>query len=149
MKKVLIVFAVGLIISLATAVTLAFAPNKTAKPSDYNVGITYEQALSAKKPFVTLFYVDWCGYCAKFMPKFKTLQQLYVGEYNFVMINAEDPKYSKLVKKVRLGGYPTVIILDPAVDNQIVLSNTIYGDLGALREELDRYLNVRSKMIIK
>ena len=120
----------------------------TMKPSQYKIGIEYNQAIKAKKPIVALFYADWCGYCIRFMPIYQSLSKIYKDDFNFTKVNVEDPKYEKLVKEIGITGFPTVYLLDPKYDNRVLLSNAICGDLKQLRVELDRFLRIR-KMLDK
>jgi len=145
-KKVIIFICILAVVLFTSAVTYALNSgfmSKKSTPSDYKIGITYEEAMNGDKPVVTLFYVDWCGYCMRFMPRLKTIEDLYKSKYNFLMINVEDPKYEDLVKDVAVTGYPTVYIFDPKYDNRFLLNNAIYMDLSKFRKELDRYLKVR------
>ena len=148
-KKIIITFAVLFVVILTSAAGFAVANgafDKKAKPSDYKVGISYDQALESDKPMLALFYVDWCGYCLKFMPKFKVLSMMYLTKYNFVMLNVEDPANQKLVEDVALTGFPTVYIMDPKYDNRILINNAIYQNLTKFRVELDRYLRIRGML---
>ena len=113
------------------------------KPSEYNIGIEYDKAIKAKKPILTLFYADWCHYCIKFMPVYQELSQKYKDEMNFAKVNVEDKKYEKLVREIGLTGYPTVFIIDPKYDNQILLSNALLGSADNVSKELDRFLRIR------
>ena len=143
-KKIIILAAIIFTVILTSAI--AFAINMQPqynKPSDYHVGVKYEDALKSDKPMVALFYVDWCGYCMKFMPKFKIVSDIYKNKFNFVMLNAEDTANKKLVEDVALTGFPTVYILDPKYDNRVLLNGAIYQDLKKLRIELDRYIRIR------
>ena len=152
MRKNLIIgiFLVVLIL-LTSAITYAvnndivpMGQHKT--PSDYKIGIPYDQALKSDKPMLALFYVDWCGYCLRFMPKFKVISMLYKDKYNIVMLNAEDPQNEKLIKDVTLSGFPTLYVIDNKYENRFLLNNAIYMDLKKLRVELDRYLKVRERL---
>ena len=148
-KKIIITLAVLFVVILTSAAGFAVANgafDKKAKPSDYKVGISYDQALESDKPMLALFYVDWCGYCLKFMPKYKTISKIYKDKYNVVMLNAEDPANQALVEDVALSGFPTMYIIDPKYDNRILLNNAIYQDLKKLRVELDRYLRIRGML---
>lgn len=144
MKKKLFV-TLGILVALfATSVAgVAVAKMNAPKhPSEYHIGITYDEAVKSDKPALVLFYVDWCGYCLRFMPKFNILSKLYGIKYNFVMVNAEENR--KLAEDVGIGGFPTVYILDPKYDNKVLISNIIYQDLGKFRVELDRYSRIRA-----
>lgn len=122
-KKIIITLGILTVLftSIAGFAVASGVMDKKDKPSDYKIGVTYEEALSnPEKPILAVFYVDWCGYCLRFMPKYKILNTLYKDKYNFVMINAEDPTYKKLVEDVSLTGFPTVFILDPKYDNRVI-----------------------------
>jgi len=116
-----------------------------AKSPESGVGVTYEAAMQEDKPFVALFYTTWCTYCKRFMPRYKTLEEIYDGKYNFVTINAEDPAYIEVANDYAIGGYPTLYIIDPKIDNRVLISNTLYDNTDRLKGELDRYLRVRAK----
>ena len=139
-KKVIIGISILFLVSTA-AVVYAFSNASQPKvPSQYAIGIKYEDAIKSDKPMLALFYVDWCGYCLKFMPRYKLIHTLYKDKYNVVMINAEYPQYKKLVEDVSLAGFPTLYIIDKKYDNRILLNNFIYSDLKKLRIELNRFL---------
>lgn len=144
MKKSLIIALIAIAIVVTSAVVWAFSPKKNLKPSEYNLGIPYEQAMKEQKPFVAMFYADWCTYCIKFAPKFKIISDVYKNKYNIVMINIDNSAYDSLVKDYAISGFPTVYIIDPTIDNRILLNNALYDDLGKLRVELDRYLRIRA-----
>lgn len=147
MKKGLIITLITLTVMVVTAsalVTWALTPKANLKPSDYNIGTTYELAMKADKPFVALFYADWCTYCKRFMPKYKILSEVYDDKYNFVMINVENPVYEKVVRDYAISGFPTIYIIDPTIDNRVLINNALYDNLFNIRTEFDRYLRVRA-----
>ncbi len=137
-----IIFAVLFTSAVAYSLNATLATKHT-KPSDYKIGISYDDAMKADKPFVALFYVDWCGYCMRFMPRLKTIEDMYKSKYNFVMLNVEDPKNEALARDVALTGYPTVYVIDPKYNNRFLLNNAIYMDLPKFKTELDRYAKIR------
>ena len=143
-KRLIIIIAIFLLILTTAAVTYALTNPIPQKPSDYRIGVKYETALQSDKPMVALFYADWCGYCMKFMPKFKALSFAYKNKYNFVMLNAEAPANIPLVKDVALTGYPTVYIIDPKYQNRVLLNNALYSEQKSMAVELDRYLRIRA-----
>ena len=90
-KKIIIALSVLLLVVATSAISLAMnnavvENNKKKTPSDYKIGVSYEQALENKdaKPVLALFYVDWCGYCLRFMPKYKTVNTIYKNKYSVV-----------------------------------------------------------------
>lgn len=145
-KKLLIILGILFTMLLASATSIAVTKMNAPKhPSDYHIGISYDEALKSEKPMLAVFYVDWCGYCLRFMPKFNILSKLYGNKYNFVMVNVEGSKENhKLAEKTGIGGFPTVYILDPKYDNKVLMSNSVYQDLAKFRVELDRYLRIRA-----
>lgn len=145
-KKLLIILGILVTLVAVSAAGIAVASMNAPKhPSEYHIGITYDEALKSDKPMLAVFYVDWCGYCLRFMPKFNILSKLYGNKYNFVMVNFEGSKENKkLAETVGIGGFPTVYILDPKYDNRVLMPNVIYQDLGKFRVELDRYSRIRA-----
>ena len=148
-KKVIITMSVVFAIIFAT-IGFSWANgvfNQTdMTPSEYKIGISYDDAMQSDKPAIILFYTDWCGYCKRFMPKFKTVSKLYKDDYNFVMLNGEAQENQALVDEVAITGLPTLYIFDPKYDNRVHITNGIYMDLKKLRVELDRFLKVRAKL---
>lgn len=145
-KKILI--TLGILVTLIVASVAGVAVtnmNAPKHPSEYKIGISYDEAVKSDKPMLAVFYVDWCGYCLRFMPKFRILNTLYKDKYNFVMINVEGNQNTKaLAEDVGIAGFPTVYILDPKYDNRVLLSNSYYHNLKKFRVELDRYLRIRA-----
>ena len=145
-KKILI--TLGILVTLIVASVAGVAVtnmNAPKHPSEYKIGISYDEAVKSDKPMLAVFYVDWCGYCLRFMPKFRILNTLYKNKYNFVMINVEgDQNTRALAEDVGIAGFPTVYILDPKYDNRVLLSNSYYHNLKKFRVELDRYLRIRA-----
>ena len=87
-KKILI--TLGILVTLIVASVAGVAVtnmNAPKHPSEYKIGISYDEAVKSDKPMLAVFYVDWCGYCLRFMPKFRILNTLYKNKYNFVIIN--------------------------------------------------------------
>ena len=145
-KKILITLGILVILIVASVAGVAVTNMNAPKhPSEYKIGISYDEAVKSDKPMLAVFYVDWCGYCLRFMPKFRILNTLYKNKYNFVMINVEgDQNTRALAEDVGIAGYPTVYILDPKYDNRVLLSNSYYHNLKKFRVELDRYLRIRA-----
>lgn len=143
-KKLLVIISFLILLAGLTAAGITYAQmNAPQHPSDYHIGIKYSDAVKSDKPMLAVFYVDWCGYCLRFMPKFNILSKLYSDKYNFVMINVEDKENKKLSEDVGITGFPTVYIFDPKYDNRVLLSNSIYQNLAKFRIELDRYTRIR------
>lgn len=144
LKKIILISLAVVLVACGSVAVYALNSMQPKTPSDYHIGIKYDVALKSDKPMLALFYVDWCGYCLRFMPKYRIVSNLYKDKFNVVMLNAEDENNKQLVEDVALSGFPTLYIIDPKYDNRILLNNAIYTDLKKLRVELDRYLRIRA-----
>ncbi len=152
MKKRIVItlaFILTFLVGISVAgIAMNVKNNEPQHPSDYHIGVSYDKAVKSDKPVVALFYVDWCGYCMKFMPKFQQLSKMYKGKYNFVMVNveSEDSAIRALTQDVGIGGFPTVYILDPKYDNRVLMPNIFYHNIPRFKVELDRYLRIRQML---
>lgn len=122
---------------------MSVPPKNNARPSDYDAGVTYEQAAKLDKPVIAVFYVDWCKYCMHFMPILDHIRRDYKDSYSVILLNAEDEKNEKLAKDYMISGFPTVYIMDPKYDNRIHIDGGNYSEPKKFRKELDRYLRIR------
>jgi len=63
--------------------------------------------IKGDKPTIMLFYVDWCGYCKKFMPDWERLSGSMSDNANFVKLNGD--KETSMAEKYNVKQYPTII----------------------------------------
>lgn len=145
-KKLLISTLIIVSIFVASAFVWAFSPKRNLKPSEYNIGTTYELAMKDKKPFIMVFYADWCSSCIKLASKDKLIEEIYKDKYNMVMMNVDEQKYTPVFEDYRPSSIPMIYIVDPSIDNRVLINNALYGDLGRIRVELDRYLRIRARI---
>lgn len=153
-KKVLRILGIAVVIFVIVASVFVWIESANETPTndktsvsaetDEPIGVSYDYAMQDDKPMIAFFYSKMCSYCEKFMPKFRFLSEVYKGKYNFVMIDADNPKNQKLSNDCMIGFLPTIYIIDPSIDNRVLVSNTLYGNLFKVREEFDRYLRIRS-----
>lgn len=147
MKKRIIIIAV--IALFVAGVSAVFALNTSLKsdkdvvPSQYPIGVTYQEAIQSDKPMIALFYVDWCTYCRRFMPKLKLINMLYKDKFSIVKINIESPENKEMAKDYAIDSFPTIYIIDKKYDNRVHITSALYGNLGGMRKEFDRYLKIR------
>ncbi len=113
------------------------------KPSEYAVGIDYNEAMKGDKPVLTLFYADWCRFCIRFMPIFEKIAEKYGDNIILAKVNVEDSNYRGLVEEIGIMGYPTVYILDPKYDNKVLIGNNHLGSVEDLSVEVDRFVRIR------
>lgn len=147
-KKTLIAVAVLMLVVISIKSCMAVLPKKMLKPSDYDLGMTYEKAQSQDKPIIAVFYADWCTYCVRFMPKLDAVRTAVKDDFNVVLLNVEDPKNEKLVKEYRIGGFPTVYIIDPKFDNRVHIDTPYMDSVQSLSKEVGRY-NTMRKLVKK
>ncbi len=139
----LITVAILLLIGISVTSCMAILPKADMKPSDYDLGLTLEQASKENKPVLTVFYVDWCTYCKRFMPKLDKIRNINKKDLNVVLLNVEDPENEKISKEYRIAGFPTVYIIDPKYDNRVHIDSGYLETVDTLNKEIQRYLNFR------
>lgn len=139
----LITVAILLLIGISVTSCMAILPKADMKPSDYDLGLTLDQASKENKPVLTVFYVDWCTYCKRFMPKLDKIRNINKKDLNVVLLNVEDPENEKISKEYRIAGFPTVYIIDPKYDNRVHIDSGYLETVDTLNKEIQRYLNFR------
>ena len=142
-KKTIIGIIILVLVGITVKSCMAVLPKKPMKPSEYDLGMTYEKAAKEDKPILTVFYADWCSYCIRFMPKLDTVRKAYTKDFNVLLVNVEDPKNAKLVAEYQIGGFPTVYIIDPKYDNRVHIDTPYLASVETLSKEVDRYNNMR------
>lgn len=137
----------GLIIVFVIISGIAFFGFNTSEKtqtSEQIAEMSYNDAVKANKPFILMFTSDWCSYCLAFEPRYEFLSEVYKDKLNFIKVNADDNNNFNVARDFSLSGVPALYIVDPEMDNRIYLSNGVYGDLGKLRKEIDRFLRIRA-----
>lgn len=105
--------------------------------------VPIQQVKDNKKPTLAFFYVDWCGYCKRFMPIYGAVAKLYNNKFNFAVIHCEKPENQQLVRDFEIHGFPTLFIIDNKINYKFPLSGTVTQDKESLEKELNKYLSVR------
>ena len=83
--------------------------------------IPYEIAMNNHKPSLIEFYADWCTTCQSLAPTLKKLHQQYGENINFVMLNIDNPIWSKVIKTYRASSVPYLVFLTPEKEVKEVL----------------------------
>lgn len=143
MKKFLISLMILFFAGITVTGCMAVAPKKDLKPSDYDLGMTYEKAAKEDKPIIAVFYADWCTYCIRFMPKLDSVRNIYKDKFNVVLLNVESEQNKKLVDEYRISGFPTVYIIDPEYDNRVHIDGPYLESVKSLSTEVGRYAKIR------
>ena len=108
--------------------------------------VSFKEAEAIDKPMVIMFYVDWCGYCRKYMPVFGEFADKYKDKYSFVAINCDNPQNTQLVEEFHIMGFPSLFIADKKIDHRFSLNMASTAEKSIMKEELDNYLKVREKI---
>lgn len=143
LKNTLIALVALVLIGISISSCMAILPKANMKPSDYDLGVTLEQASAEDKPIISVFYVDWCTYCKRFMPKLDKVRNINKNDVNVVLINVENKDNEKIAREYRITGYPTVYIMDPGYDNRVHIDSAYLDTVDSLNKEVQRYLAFR------
>lgn len=133
----------ALIIGLSYATSFALIPKAQLKPSEYDLGVTFQQAANDDRPMIAVFYVDWCTYCQRFMPRLDKIRNINKNNINVVLVNCDDVANKSLVNEYKIGAFPTVYIIDAKYDNRVHIDNAYLETVTSLNTEVQRYLNFR------
>ena len=149
-----IVAAVGLLSTLFFMYKINNEPqpqqNLQAPIEIPDAGITtYQEVTDTEKPIVAMFYVDWCGYCRRFMPNFGKIAKKFSKDYNFVVVNCDDANNIPLAKDYHIMGFPTIYMIDKKLDHSFTLSMAGTEDLNIMKEELANYTKFRNRILEK
>ncbi len=142
------IVAVIVIILAIVMVASKHQENRAVMFSEFfenKVATSLEEAekMDMSKPLVVLFHAPYCGNCQKFMPAFNKLSKDLSRDYNFVMLNTEEPQnYPLVVGNVYT--IPTLYIFDTSIGNKIVIPLQTVRTYGELKSEFDRYTRIRS-----
>jgi len=85
---------------------------------------TLPDALASGSPTLVEFYAPWCVSCRESAPAMMRLERRFTG-VNFVVCNAEDPRYAELVRLFGVDGIPHYALLDKSSK----LAGTLVGEV--------------------
>jgi thiol-disulfide isomerase/thioredoxin len=71
-----------------------------------------KEAKAKNKPVMVDFYTDWCGWCKKLDRDTYADPEVANLAKKFVCVKVNGDKYSDLVSKYGVSGYPTILFLD-------------------------------------
>ena len=74
--------------------------------------VPYTVAVADYKPIFLEFYANWCTTCQSIAPIISQLHQNYGEAVDFVMVNIDDPQYTKILQQYQVTGVPQITILD-------------------------------------
>lgn len=115
--------------------------NKNTKAFlNYDFGNSYKNAIKDDKPMLLVFYVNWCAYCRRLMPKLAGLNNEYKDKYNIVLIDCEDKKNVSLVKKYNIQYYPMIYLIKNKGKYEEVVPSQYTISSEAFKQYLDKNL---------
>lgn len=109
--------------------------------------VSFEEAKKSDKPMIVMFYVDWCAYCRRFMPKFAEYSKEFNKDYTFTTINCDIPAYRTMVEDFHIMGFPTLYVIDKKLDFRYQLPSIVTIDKDIMTKELKKYSNLRNKAL--
>lgn len=71
-----------------------------------NDSVLLSAAVADNKPALIEFYADWCSVCRSMAPTVGRLRAHYGEQINFVMLDIDDPRWSKQVQDFGVIGVP-------------------------------------------
>lgn len=135
-----------IIVAIITVLTINHADEEKANyffENQVAKNVLAADNLGDEKPVLIFFYSPLCKSCHQFMPIFKQITKDYQKDYNFAMLNTQDPStYPLTVGNVFT--LPSVFIFDPKIGNKVCINVQAIRTYGELKGELDRYIRIRS-----
>ena len=110
-KSIIVLIFVVTISFLFFFRNLFFQPTLILK-SFGELSIDPEIALKNNKPTFLEFYAEWCEVCKQMAPNVAALKDEYDGDFNFVFLNVDNPKWDSFIRKFHVNGIPQVNIMD-------------------------------------
>jgi thiol:disulfide interchange protein len=114
MKGRLLFFLGAVLLLLALLPLLRFGPNSI--PWTVDASRAFSQARELNQPVLVFLYTDWCTYCRQMDQETfrdRELIRQMASEYVWLRLNAEtDPEGIQMQRDFRVGGFPTLLILD-------------------------------------
>lgn len=149
-SKIILISSIVAVVLLIIIVAVGFNNNqeRAFMASEFwenNIATSIQEAeqMDMSKPLVVLFHAQFCANCQKFMPIYKKLSKELANEYNFVMLDTQDPQNYPLVVG-NVFAVPTLYIFDIKIGNKINIPLQTIRTYGELKGEMDRYTRIRS-----
>ena len=110
--------------------------------------ITDLKEAQSGKPSVIMFYVDWCGFCRRFMPIYGKIAKKYNNEFNFTVVNCDKAENQEIINKYNIAAFPTIFIKDNDLDFEYQISTAATISQELFENELEKHKKLRSKLKI-
>ena len=166
MKKFWLGFLAGIIFTIMALVTTIFvlytkAANEIDAATKYQPQqnltpaielpekgvINFQEITDDSKPIVALFYVDWCGYCRRFMPIFGQYAQKYNKDFTFALINCDNPENKKITHENNVTSFPTLKIIDKQLNYVAPVDINATSSEKIFKTEIQKHLKLREKLV--
>jgi len=153
-------FFIGLFIAAVIGLSV-FAYAALAKKNDYrpqqnlqspieipDTGIVkYSEITDNEKPVVAMFYVDWCGYCRRFMPEYGKLAKKLGDKYTFSVVNCDEAENAELTREYNIMSFPSLFVIDNKLVHSFSLNMAGTVEPEIMQEELEEYINFRNRIL--
>lgn len=100
----------------------------------------YEDALRTGNPVCLYMYTKTCGYCKQANPIFEKLSQNYRKHVNFVRIDAETPYGYLLMRDLRVGYVPYVVLADAKRQYFVPVTPSCAIEYACIEKELKDFI---------
>jgi thioredoxin-like negative regulator of GroEL len=104
--------------------------------------MTYEQAMSDKKPMAVLIYADWADGVSATVPAYDAMGAAYASKYNFTKINICKPEAKGFNKTYQIyPNLPYVLLFKDGGKISRYLKNDCVTNTSCFKEKLDFFTN--------
>ncbi len=111
--------------------------------------VKFDEAKDYDKPVIVMFYVDWCGYCRRFMPIFGQMAKKYEKDFTFAVVNCDLLINENLVKKYHVAALPSLYIVDKKLNHTFTMNMASSSDVKIFEEEADNFIKLKKKINLK
>ncbi len=100
----------------------------------------YEDALRTGEPVCLYLHTQYCKYCKQFNPVFEKLVQNHKKHYKFVSIDAESPYGYLLMRDLRAGYVPFVVLSDAKRHYFVPIAPSCAIEVACMNKEMTEFL---------
>ena len=139
---------IGVIVPIIQANNYKYQPQQNIAPAielPAKGVMDFQEITDDSKPIIALFYVDWCGYCRRFMPRFGEYAQKYNKDFTFAYINCDNPENIKIVHQNKIKSFPTLKIIDNELNTVTPINVAATQSEEIFDLEVQKHLKLREE----
>ena len=100
----------------------------------------YEDALRTGEPVCLYLHTQYCKYCKQFNPIFEKITRSQKKNYRFVKIDAESPYGYLLMRDLRAGYVPFVVLSDAKRHYFVPIAPSCAIEIACMEKEMSGFL---------